>query len=163
MLLTHSVRCLAAASLCRPAPRAPSPAACADAAPALHEAPPLHTSTEAAFRFEQKVTDLGDGIYGLDSRDPGYGIEILRQRVALPLRLALREEAVWDAGGGLRSMALVEAALPGGGAATANFRPGDALTYLLSDGEGAGARRVERVEGLSVDETMEAVQRLSPC
>ena len=42
---------------------------------------------EAAFRWALAVTNLDEGIYGLDSRDAAYGVEILKLRIRLPLGL----------------------------------------------------------------------------
>lgn len=62
-------------------------------------------------------------------------------------------------------MALVEQAVEGGGVAgnQLDIRPGDALTYVVapSSVEGADPEAVERVEGLSLDETMEAIAAIA--
>lgn len=127
----------------------------------LREAPTINTTQEAAFRFQQTVTDLDEGLYGLDTRDAAYGVEIVRQKVSLPLGLQLTEELVFGIGGDVRSLALVEAAVLGGGAAAADFRAGDALTYLVVEAADGKVERVERVEGLGLDDTMDAVRRIA--
>jgi len=110
------------------------------------------TLEEIAGLFKMSVFDLDEGLYGLDTRDVNYGIEIAKARVSREggLGLGLSEMMAGRDG---RGLVLVEDVAEGGNAATTGqFRVGDALSWV---GEEPGD--MTRVEGLDFDGTLAAL------
>ena len=121
----------------------------------------INCTTQAAFRFQLRVQNLDQGSWGLVSRDNAYAIQIIQlDDVPLPLGISLTEELVFGPGGDLRTIALVEKSLQGGGAATCGLQPGDAIILVGRKATESKPATAERVEGLDIDSMTDTVSRM---
>lgn len=111
--------------------------------------------------FKLEVWDMDEGIFGLDSKDNRYGIEVVRTELSVDggMGLVLTEMAGSPDGRGLVLVSEVS-----GNALDASPHPilvGDCITGVMtSDGDnrdGGRHRMFERTVGLNYDGTVEAI------
>lgn len=100
-----------------------------------------------------QVTDLDEGVYGLESKDVAYAIEIAKVNVPLSGGLGLGLEELKRGRDG-RGCVLVSALAPGGNAEkSGKIKVGDMVCYLGKEPKG-----MVRTEGLDFEQTMGAMQ-----
>ncbi|KAJ8599248.1 hypothetical protein CTAYLR_006227 [Chrysophaeum taylorii] len=106
---------------------------------------------DVARRLKLEVYDLDEGIFGFNSQDATYGIEVVRATIRSQpsLGLELTEVAAGVDGRGL----VLVSGVTGNAATEGSLRVGDTLTVVL------GSSRVERTTALDYDNTVAAIQR----
>jgi ferredoxin len=110
--------------------------------------------TEIAKRLKLQVFDLDEGIFGLDSKDDAYGLEVLRVEIdaptpTSPLGIELTEMASNQDGRGLVLVSGVS-----GKAADTKLQIGDIITGVL------GSSVKIQTAGQNYDTTVEAIQEV---
>jgi ferredoxin len=118
---------------------------------------------DVAHRLKLKVFDTDDGVYGLESKDNAYGIQVLHPRVTLNPGLGLVLTEVASASGSNkvpdnRGLVLVREVLPEI-KSTVPIKIGDVITGVKvrsSDGK-ASTSFQQRTTGLNYDATVEII------
>jgi len=108
-------------------------------------------ATEMLSKWKMICYDADDGIFGLDSNDPQFGIEIVKAKVpqnggigiVFVEYLRLNDK---------RKMTLIDSIVPGSNAERSGMlKIGDTITYI-----GQEPDKMVRIEGLGLDETVTA-------
>jgi len=111
------------------------------------------TLNEIASKLKLQVFDLDEGVYGIDSSDVEYGIEIVKASVSRQPSLGLDLVEMMSGGDG-RGLVLINSLIPGGNAeSNGKFKPGDSLTWV-----GVEPKRMQRVEACDFDTVVQALR-----
>lgn len=100
-------------------------------------------------KWKMVCYDADDGLFGLDSSDPLFGVEIVKCDMPTKGGFGLNLIEYCRVNDG-KPMVFVESICPGSNAAASNrLRPGDTLTYIGQEPHG-----MTRLEGLELDSTL---------
>mmetsp|Transcript_11850 Transcript_11850/g.14908 ORF Transcript_11850/g.14908 Transcript_11850/m.14908 type:complete len:330 (+) Transcript_11850:3-992(+) len=107
---------------------------------------------EIARRMRMQVFDLDEGVYGLDSTDVNYGIEIVKVQVSREPSLGLSLVEMMSGGDG-RGLVLIDGITEGGNAEKAGkLKVGDTISWV-----GIEPNEMKRVEATDFDTTVDAL------
>lgn len=119
------------------------------------------TLEQIASKLRMRVFDADENIFGIDSKDNDYGIEVVNLKLhAKPsLGISLTEMAS-GRGTDHRGLVLVDGVSEEGSAfkdyKEGRLKDGDVIIAVVTESQ---KRNVERVEGLNLDETVGAIQK----
>ena len=106
---------------------------------------------EIAHKLSLQVYDIDDGIYGFDSTDPRYGLEVVKTSVEIDPTLGL-ELTELASGSDHQGLVLISAVHGNAAAADPKIEIGDTITGVF-----AGGSYKERTTALDYDLTVDAI------